>query len=216
MAKQNKVVDFFRKLFGRARGNYATEVPRVDDGAFQRYVSYYSDRVDTLAGDLISGRLTPEAWQKAMEKEVAHLHTTGYVLYRGGLSEMGKEDFDIIQSQLDAQNAYLAAWTKEMSNGDISAMDAKAIGDRARLYVGAVNKTIQQAAVRSVGLPDLPVYPADGGTECLTFCKCRWSIKKVEGGYDATWTLGVAEHCEGCIERSNKYNPLRIRNGVII
>jgi hypothetical protein len=47
-----------------------------------------------------------------------------------------------------------------------------------------------------------------------TNCKCRWEIVPVDkkkGDYDAYWRMSDAEHCQTCIERAQRWNPLRIR-----
>jgi len=43
---------------------------------------------------------------------------------------------------------------------------------------------------------------------------CSWDIQEVvdeegtKAGWDCFWTLGMAEHCEDCVENSHKWNPL--------
>jgi len=66
-------------------------------------------------------------------------------------------------------------------------------------------------------LPELPAYPGDGQTICLTNCACSWQIEEVyEGevltGWDCYWTLGIVktEHCDDCLDNTGKWNPLFI------
>ena len=52
-----------------------------------------------------------------------------------------------------------------------------------------------------------------------TRCKCRWAINildKQNQDFDCTWTLGVAEHCETCLERASEWVQLEVRNGVLV
>jgi hypothetical protein len=65
-------------------------------------------------------------------------------------------------------------------------------------------------------IPELPVMPGDGQTICQAWCRCTLRIAKSGNDYDVSWQLGIAEHCEDCVQLSELWNPLRIRNGVII
>lgn len=217
MSWKSRLADVWSFVTGRQKGNFIKTVAKVSDQAFKRYVSYFTDRTQAIAEDLVSGRLTVDEWLDEMETEVAQLHTTAYTIYRGGLSEMGQEDLDLIQENVDAQVVYLENWANELRSVDVSVLDPNEIARRARMYLGAVNQTIQEATTTSLGLPRLPAYPADGGTPCLVFCQCSWKIERLpgEGNWDCTWVLGDAEHCDGCIDRAKMYSPLMIRGGVI-
>ena len=70
--------------------------------------------------------------------------------------------------------------------GDMS--DA-AVAARAGMYAGAVRGTYYGARY-----PGLSQYPGDGGTQCLTNCKCSLD-ERDDGIY---WILNPAEHCDGC------------------
>lgn len=63
------------------------------------------------------------------------------------------------------------------------------------------------AAARA--LPELPVYPADGGTECLSACRCYWSITDDE---DNVYYTYVAQEdgrvCDDCAERERLYTNI--------
>ena len=71
--------------------------------------------------------------------------------------------------------------------GDMS--DA-AIAARAGMYAGAVRGTYYGARY-----PGLGQYPGDGGTQCLTNCKCG-IFEKEDGLY---WEMSAAENCDDCI-----------------
>jgi len=48
--------------------------------------------------------------------------------------------------------------------------------------------------------------------------KCRWAIQilsKENQDFNATWKLGIAEHCETCLNRAQNWTQLEIRNGVM-
>ena len=86
---------------------------------------------------------------------------------------------------------------------------------RAAMYGESLGQCYQKAYFKArgsrVGLPDLPAYPRDGSTVCLTNCRCTWVIKRVsQSAFTATWKLGAAEHCPDCITRGRVWNPISI------
>lgn len=86
---------------------------------------------------------------------------------------------------------------------------------RAAMYGESLGQCYQKAYFKArgsrLGLPDLPAYPRDGSTECLTNCRCQWSIKKLSDVfYEARWKLGPVEHCPTCIDRGDIWNPISI------
>ena len=52
----------------------------------------------------------------------------------------------------------------------------------------------------------MPCYPGDGGTECLSNCRCSWDITQTETAIEATWEVN-AEACPGCVARGERYSP---------
>jgi len=56
----------------------------------------------------------------------------------------------------------------------------------------------------------LPYLPRDGSTECLMRCRCAWILEIIDNDkptkkkvVEASWVLGVAEHCSTCLDRDN-------------
>lgn len=207
-----------RNLFSRIRERLTaptvTSVPRVDMRGFARYTEYFNQRCETLARDLASGRLNVDTWRDAMRVELERLHTTARVVGRGGIDGMSAADIDAINAQVSRQAEYLNAWADGLRKE--TELDARAITNRARLYAGNANETLQSSTVARLGLPELPAYPGDGTTECMVNCHCRWQIRKLsDGDYDVTWVLGRAEHCPTCQARARAWSPLQVRAGVI-
>lgn len=123
----------------------------------------------------------------------------------------GKVDPSIARRYIEEQLHFLELWIADIGQA------GKLIGGagRAAMYGESLGQTYQRAYVAArgsrVGLPELPAYPRDGSTVCLTHCRCQWQIKKVSPVYyEATWKLGVAEHCPQCIERADLWGPLSI------
>lgn len=196
-------------------GPKTIEVPRVDDQDLKTYASYFWEQAQSLIGDLVDGDISVIEWYNSMKVELERLHTTAYIIYRGGIDTLSQEDMKALSDMVSEQTAYLKSWAEEMElSGEIPSKEY--LEARMKQYMGAVNETVQRASTIAVGLPVLPAYPADGKTPCLSHCLCSWRIDPVEGGYDLYWDLADAEHCEGCKDRAARYNPLRIRGGVIL
>ena len=118
---------------------------------------------------------------------------------------------DIARRYVDEQLHFLENWLADIAQGG----NLPGGAGRAAMYGESLGQCYQRAYIAArgsrVGLPDLPAYPRDGSTVCLTHCRCQWQIKKVSAVYyEATWKLGVAEHCPQCIERSQLWGPLSI------
>ena len=61
----------------------------------------------------------------------------------------------------------------------------KQITARARMYMGASREAYEKGNMRAYGVPDLPYWPGDGSTVCLTNCKCYVVYSNSETG--AIW-----------------------------
>jgi len=193
-----------------------TRVPRIQDRAYRRYLNHYARRADELAKQLANGDIDLQAWRNGMADEISSLHLTADISGAGGLSNYTQADMQRVQRKVDEQLSYLDNWTNELRNMDEYNPDA--IRSRAMLYGGNATSTVQNAYTQALGIGDLPAYPGDGTTQCLTNCKCAWKPVKLpgEGNWDVYWDLGIAEHCPTCKAREAAWNPLQIRGGVIV
>jgi hypothetical protein len=118
---------------------------------------------------------------------------------------------DIATRYVNEQLHFLEGWCADI------AQQGKLPGGvgRASMYGESLGQCYQRAymAARSQRdqLPEMPAYPRDGSTQCITHCRCQWRFKKVSSVYyEATWKLGKAEHCKDCIERADLWGPLSI------
>ena len=89
------------------------------------------------------------------------------------------------------------------------------------MYLPAIVHVYDQASIGYHGgngtMPELPIRPGDGQTECDHWCNCTLGIRHLANSdFDVTWDLHPAEHCNDCLTLNKLWTPLRIRNGVII
>lgn len=165
-----------------------------------------ADEMAALADKLNAGRMSLPSWRKAMDKELADYHTAAFML--GTAQRLGvKPDSPLISRKrlsnaeradisaaIHAQRGYLSKFEQAVKDGHLSPAQIRA---RAASYGDSVRTTESQAATFGA---DLPFYPGDGSTVCLTHCRCSWQ-QRADQWY---WTLGlVAEHCDDCRRRAD-------------
>lgn len=181
----------------------------------------YAERVRALNEQLLSGELRPLEWHFAMRGEIKRLHLAAYVAGKSGRWEaMTQADFGRIGAILRRQFTYLSRWMNQIREAQRSdTMPSRAqLNARADLYGQAASESFEKGYADEIGLPVdvLPDWPGAGNTSCRANCKCRWAIRIISmerGDYDATWRLGVAEHCRECRQRARHWKKLRVRGG---
>jgi hypothetical protein len=120
---------------------------------------------------------------------------------------------DIIDSIITKHSPFAEQFVRDIGGGAVSEAQAAA---RAQLYAGASVESyeITNGAVRGA---ELPYYPADGGTECHSRCRCWWAFEESDGATNAYWqTAEDAGVCDGCLRRESESDPFVIVPGVDI
>ena len=137
------------------------------------------------------------------------------ILGRGGRDQMTQSDWGRIGQMLRSQYGYLDGFMDEIANGNLTEGQ---IRSRLNMYYESAQSSYEtmNAITRGLNFRDLPAYPADGTTICLTNCKCYWDYKEIfrNGvliGYDCFWVRTVAESCPDCEERELSWNPISVR-----
>jgi hypothetical protein len=165
------------------------------------------NRVNELASSLASGDININQWTLAMRQEVKDSFIHQYMLGHGGRNTMTQSDWGKLGHDIRDQYQYLNRFSDEIRAGRYTESQ---IAARSRMYMEASSQSFEKAKVASRGIPDLPDYPGSGRTECMTNCKCYWNIKETETEWLCYWSLSNVEHCDSCIDRSNRWNPLVI------
>lgn len=214
--------ELFTNIFYRVTTPHLETTPRIDKSGLERYLNHFNSRADDLADKLGNGDITVREWRTAMQTEVERLQTTSYVIGRGGIDQMSREDMDAIRREIQNQMNYLDHWAAELQPqveshmGTLLPDDVKKLKDRAHMYAGSANATLTQATVTRLGMPPLPFRPGVG-SQCLTNCKCDWDFELLDGdgNWNAYWRRHVDDSCDQCIAREKACNPLEIRDGVV-
>jgi hypothetical protein len=180
----------------------------------QRVIERAISQVDGLSEQIAAGDLTPDQWQREMERLIARYFQTA------AMAGLGADDIALldpaISRMVDIQNDYLANFKTDIdADGWLGAFAA-----RAQMYASAVKQGYWLGdVVKKVGrMIPLPAMPTEG-TQCLSHCLCFWRIETVnaeQGDYDAYWQKPASDSCQTCIERELQWNPVRIRNGELL
>lgn len=174
-------------------------------------IEKFVGQVRGLMAQLEAKTLTPEEWQQLMDDLLARYHTAAYMAGRGS-SVLSQADLDTIANQVQVQLSFLDNFRLVISS---TGEWQPAWNGRAEMYAESPTTTYWEGKVGDLPLPAMPGQ----GTQCLSRCKCSWRIEPLDaakGDYDAYWTLGPADHCQTCLQRSEDWNPIRIRDGRLV
>jgi len=166
-----------------------------------------------LAELVADGRLSATDWQRLMRSELKTEYIREYMLGRGGRPQMTSADWGSIGGSLAEQYRYLIGFTAQIAAGALTAGQIKM---RSAMYINSAREAFFRGLSRAFGIPNgrLPAQPGDGSTECLTNCKCSWTIEPIydEAGaiirWDCYWKYGETEdHCDTCRQREAAWSP---------
>jgi hypothetical protein len=104
---------------------------------------------------------------------------------------------------LGDQYQHLDEFAARIAAGQYSEKQIAAIS---RMYINSTREAFERAGARIRGF-DLPAYPGDGKTACLTNCRCHWEHHFRNSRWESYWVLGVAEHCDDCVSNAGEWNP---------
>jgi len=147
-----------------------------------------------------------QRWQLDFRHQLRQAYINEYLLGRGGVGNMTQADWGRLGGMLKEQYGWMNRMAAQMANGEVSPAQAKI---RMDMYFKSSREAYERAKRVSSGSPDLPAYPGDGSTQCRVNCQCSWDIQETEDEWLAYWTLGPAEHCPDCDNRSRQWAPLR-------
>ncbi len=166
-----------------------------------------------LMRDLVRAYVDTDMSHKAFSDQIKLIIKNTYIdLYAmgiGGRNNMTQADWGSIGGMLKEQYQYLHRLLQQIEFQQVSPAQIVA---RLNMYINSANEALWRALGRDLPL-QLPAYPGDGSTECLTNCRCEWDIQETEMTYDCFWMLGEAEHCPDCVDRSQRWAPYVMPKG---
>lgn len=173
------------------------------------YSSYLRHEADLFN----RGILDFDTWVRTSEKYILDATGNGYTFGRGGTVNMTNSDYDRLARTLNKQVELFRGFADEVKAGNLSVGQITA---RAESYGGSVvhahEQAVNQAAIGDDPDADwdLPFYPGDGDTECLSRCRCAWEINEDEYGWTCTYyTMEDEAVCDTCRSREQQHGPDR-------
>lgn len=199
------VWDDIKKFFKDVAGKIAES---LGFGAVEGLRDEFTDKVmgesDNLIEQLlVTGEIDVQGWVGEMRVLIKDTYRALYELAIGGRNNMTPADYGRLGGILQEQYRYLDGFAEDLARGKLSLAQAQY---RARMYIESATQAFERAKAAGYGLV-LPQYPGDGGTKCLSNCRCKWEIKERPDRWLCYWRLGQAEHCIDCLEASQVYKP---------
>lgn len=151
-----------------------------------------------------------QTWLTDMRDLVKNTYRAEYELAIGGRGNMTQADYGRLGGILQEQYKYLQGFADDLAQGKLTIGQAQY---RARMYIDSATQAFERAKAAGYGL-DLPQYPGDGATQCLSNCRCNWEIKENSLEWLCFWRLGEAEHCPDCLDAKALYSPYVVSKGV--
>ena len=176
----------------------------------QDFFYMQKQRVASLTTQYNNAEINLHQFESQVKTIIKETYIDMYAMAKGGRNNLTQADWGRIGAMLKqqyGQNGYLANFMRQIANGQLS--EAQIVA-RMNMYINSANEAMWRGYASDLPI-DLPAYPGDGSTVCLTNCQCAWDIRPVEGGYDCYWVLGYAEHCPDCVRRESEWNPYSIR-----
>lgn len=171
------------------------------------FIDKQKTAVRQLANDLAERRITVQEWTVKMRSVIKTTILDEYLLGIGGRNMATSRDYGRVGALVKDQYAFLNNFANDILNN--ASMTEDQIGARSEMYVSSGTESFEIARVKSYSQDlDLPQYPGDGQTVCLTNCKCHWRIEDNEDSFVCNWIVYSKEPCGDCEDAGSLYSPL--------
>lgn len=183
----------------------------LDDDSLWALRDDYTDCMIELAseiGDRLTAKeITLAAFNREMDDLLLNLHAGGYLLGRGGVHAIQSGDSDTVT---DTVNDQLTFWQKFLTAIAGGLLTVNVILDRLKQYIESVTQSYEKGRAANFGL-QLPAYPGDGSTICLSRCRCHWRIEQTDTHWECYWVIKGPDgrNCQTCLDRYGDWNPWR-------
>ena len=175
-------------------------------------------RAELLRGfdELASGNAFVTDWYEETKTTIAVIHRVAWMVGQGSKELLPSAEARIDQI-VNTQNGFLEAFANEVADTlDEDTASWATWRNRIQMYGDAVYATASEGKYQYW---TLPAHPGDGSQICLTNCRCHWEAH-IDGpeedlNGDFYWRLGGTDHCDTCVGNAARWNPLRIRDGVM-
>lgn len=222
---KDDLVAFFLNLIRGIRGEKPNPEQRMNafdaKRIMEKYIPTFQKETNDITEQLINGTISSEQWYQAIKKELLNLYLTSASAGAGNVRNLEPDTMKEISKKLREQDKYLRKFKDQLDRQlrENQKLEKDKILRRLMLYSPTATEIVERSANRNIGRPSLPFYPKQK-TICKNNCKCNWrwvDIDAQKGDWDVFWDLtDEAEHCETCLRRAEKCNPIKIRDFKII
>lgn len=172
-------------------------------GLRDKFTQAQADILAQITQKVFDGKINVNTWVRQTRKVIRASYTDMYALAKGGRFQLTQADLQRIEVMVREQYVFLNNFGDALPN-----MTDGAARARASMYAHGSTSAFEEAKAGSFGIV-LPQYPGDGGTRCLSNCKCHWSIVEQKTQIKAYWKLEAgADHCADCLANASNYAPL--------
>ena len=203
---ENKPLWYWDDSVKRYRSPVTGRFIGIDDmnGLRAEFMESQKERVEGVTNVYAAEAIDFKTYRNQVTDIIRQTYVDLYAMGAGGRNNLTAKDWGSIGGMLKEQYGYLNPFMDQIEAGELSQAQ---ITVRLKMYINSASEAFWRAFARDIPI-DLPHYPGDGSTACLTNCQCRWDIQFVPGvGYNCYWILGEAENCDDCIARTKEYNP---------
>lgn len=144
------------------------------DGWIQGRLAVSETASDVLAEMLAAQELNLPDWQSNLRNAIKSEYISQYLAGRGGVGEMTQADWGRVGGIIGEQYRYLDRFADEIKSGVLSEAQIRA---RSRMYLRSSREAYERAKLQAF---------QDAGVD------------------EEAWFLGIAEHCEDCVEFENE------------
>ena len=207
----------------------------VNDGKWVELRDGFTDAqhspVILVTDEMMDREITLHEWLRRMAVIIRDTHVAMYMFGSGGYNTIDQNAVVTLESTLREQLDYLRSFAGEILTQNrvrvrqhVSLYTPRpllrqGVINRSTLYIESATASAERGRTTTYGRlsGELPHYPGDGSTVCLTRCRCHWRFNlNVEGGggsvIHAFWRLRARDgrNCETCLAFSRLYNPYRL------
>lgn len=169
-----------------------------------------------LTQRLFNREITVGQWFEEAKANLLRVYSAQYMMAKGGRANMTPRDWGLVGATLRKQyTPFLRDFAQQIASGAFNEEQVAAAASRLNLYTASSNQAFERGKVEAIapGL-NLPAMPGDGTSICRSRDLCEWIIEDGGAVWLATWRLNpAAKHCETCLDRAARWNPLRIPKG---
>lgn len=175
----------------------------------ERFLRQITDTTLVLTGRLASRELGVGEWEIEMRRIVKDAFGSAYLLSRGGRNAMTQTDWGRVGGLVARQYRYLNQYAQEIAGAGVTRNRALS---RSQLYVQAATQSYMRGLLATfTDLPRLERVPGDGGSQCLTNCRCVLEVNETDAGWEVYWLdLGDERECGDCRELATTWAPLQV------